>query len=208
MILYKLTDENDQTYGKMQWGKGVTHRATGKGWNLCTNDLIHAYKHPLLAAFFNSIHAGYINPHLWVCKVTDKCKIIDDGTKVGVKSLTTIKQMELPKITAEQRIEVAIRSTLLVYQEQPFVEWANNWLNGNNRDMPIDDILATIGNYYYINGIFPASAAYYAIRATADSYINPIAEKTAISVNCVIHSSKDKVDSLGIIRSVMGLEKL
>ena len=37
-------------------------------------------------------------------------------------------------IEVERKIEMAIKCALVVYQEEPFVDWANSWLSGINRD--------------------------------------------------------------------------
>jgi len=51
--VYKLTDIHSRTrpgqYNECQWGKGITHSASGKG-PLCTESWIHVY--------FTSVHCG------------------------------------------------------------------------------------------------------------------------------------------------------
>ncbi len=131
MQYYKLTDWNYQTHGWTQWGENITHRAIGTGCNLCTNDVIHVYDHPLKAAFFNPAHASFNNPILWKCRV--RKVVANDGTKVGVKECTTLKRLPLPEITINQRIRAAILAVLLVYKEDSYVTWANNWLSGKDR---------------------------------------------------------------------------
>jgi hypothetical protein len=70
--LYKLTDRNWKTRAgkdnEILWGPGVTHRAEGKGWGLCSKDLIHAYEDPVLAVMMNPIHAEIKNPVMWEAK--------------------------------------------------------------------------------------------------------------------------------------------
>ena len=131
MKYYKLTNENCQTEGSTTWGEGITHKATGKGKALCSNDVIHVYDHPLKAAIFNCIHARFTNPVLWECKI--KKVVANDQLKIGVKQCTTIKQIPLPKITTAQRVHFAILCTLQVYKEESFVKWANSWLSGEDR---------------------------------------------------------------------------
>ena len=131
MRYYKLTDENCRTHSDTKWGEGVTHKAIGKGKELCTEDVIHVYDHPLKAAMFNPIQANFNNPILWECKV--KKVIADDQLKVGVKECTTIKQIELPEITINQRVRFAIRCALEVYKDKNFVKWAEDWLSGKDR---------------------------------------------------------------------------
>ena len=68
-ILYKLTDQDGYTRrgedNATLWGVNVTHKATGLGTKLCTSDVIHAYRHPLIALFMNPAHASLSNPRLW-----------------------------------------------------------------------------------------------------------------------------------------------
>lgn len=63
MRLYKLTNQNGQTYNQTQWGENVSHSGTGQG-ELCGPGWIHAYTSPLLATLFNPIHAAFSNPQL------------------------------------------------------------------------------------------------------------------------------------------------
>ncbi|MDD5220897.1 MAG: hypothetical protein PHV11_10045, partial [Candidatus Bipolaricaulis sp.] len=131
MKYYKLTDQDKKTHGDTEWGEHVTHKATGKGKELCTEDVIHVYDHPLKAAMFNPIHAYISNPKLWECRV--RRVVANDKLKVGVKICTTIKEISLPEITTNQRVRFAILCALKAYPEPSFVEWANNWLSGKDR---------------------------------------------------------------------------
>ncbi len=130
---YKLTNQFDQTYGGCQWGKNITHTASGKG-ELCTKGWIHYYNDPLLAVFLNPIQADYNlkKAHLWECKVKGKIKG-DSGLKFGATIVKTIKRIPLPKVTTEQRIKIGILCALKVYKKEYFVEWAKNWLSGKDR---------------------------------------------------------------------------
>ena len=135
--LYKLTKADKTTYGGMLWGEGVTNQAIGTG-GLCTNGVIHSYRSPLLAILLNPIHGDYKNPLLWEAS----CPQIthDDGTKLGSKELTTIKQMPLPAITIRQRVifailcaEAAIVLVNMPFEAQKHIElwqaWAKNYKN-------------------------------------------------------------------------------
>ncbi len=53
--------------------------------------------------------------------------------KLGFKKQTTIKQIPVPVITTEQRVEIAIRISLLVYRDKRYIKWAKNWLSGKDR---------------------------------------------------------------------------
>ena len=132
LTLYKLTDENDQTFGGTQWGEGVTHSGTGKG-ELCGPGWIHAYTDPLLAVLLNPIHANFKNPHLW--RATTRCRKVktDHGLKVGVKTLTTVKRLPLPRVTTEQRARFAVLCAKTVCDDPAWNTWAARWLSGEDR---------------------------------------------------------------------------
>lgn len=130
--VYKLTDENGQTYAGTQWGPGITHTAAGnESQSLCSDAWIHAYESPLLAVLFNPIHANFQNPILWEAEGVIGKR--DGQLKCGCRTLTTIRQIPLPVITIEQMVKFAIYCGLEVYENEDFVTWANNWLNGSDR---------------------------------------------------------------------------
>jgi len=129
-MLYKLTDQNGQTYGETQWGPGVTHTAPGTG-ELCTNGWIHAYTDPLLAVFLNPIHANFQSPRLWECE--GEVGADDHGLKVGCISLTTLRELPLPEVALDQRVRFAILCAIRGYSEPRWLAWAEGWLSGADR---------------------------------------------------------------------------
>ena len=135
MIGYKLTTQDNRTrVGKKNetlWGENITHKALWGGGELCSDKWIHFYTHPLLAVYFNPIHANIANPKLWECEIEGTVK--SEFDKSGCKKLTTLREIPLPVITTEQRIEIAIKCSLLVYEESGYVMWAEDWLSGKDR---------------------------------------------------------------------------
>jgi hypothetical protein len=79
----------------------------------------------------NPIHADYEDPILWECE--GEVALRDGQLKCGCVELTTVRQVELPVVTTEQRVKFGILCALEVCQEPGFVEWANKWLNGEDR---------------------------------------------------------------------------
>src|SRR3990167_10467990 len=140
MKYYKLTDENGRTYNDTQWGEGVTHTTTVTGKHLCTDQVIHVYKSALLAAFLNPIHANFTRPRLWECECSRP--LANDGTKLGVKSCTTLREIPLPVVTTEQRVRFAILCALKVYHAKEYVLWADGWLTGKDRARKAADAAA------------------------------------------------------------------
>jgi hypothetical protein len=47
--------------------------------------------------------------------------------------MTTVRRIEIPVVTTEQRVKYAILCALEVCQEPSFVTWANKWLSGEDR---------------------------------------------------------------------------
>ncbi len=139
--VYKLTDKNDKTRAgesnECQWGEGITHTADGNG-DLCTDHWIHAYPDPLLAVMMDRVHANYLpKGHLWECKADVG---LEKSDKIGCKSLTTIKLMDVPKVTTDQRRAFAIMCALEVYnlwekydKDGKWKKWAEGWLSGKGR---------------------------------------------------------------------------
>jgi len=138
LTVYKLTDQNGYTRrgqeGETLWGKQVTHTASVPGNALCTSQVIHAYRHPLLALLLNPVHAGIKSPQLWEALTPEI--VAYDGLKLGVKSLTTTRKMfKKHPISAVQHVRFAIGCALSVYSEPNFVSWAHNWLDGTDRSV-------------------------------------------------------------------------
>ena len=155
-MLYKLTNGSGMTRGNTQWRENVTHRAKEKGSELCTGQVVHAYRDPYLAVFHDPIGVSYGDTALmWEAKGK---VVADDGLKVGCKSLTTLRQIPLPVLTTEQRVEIAIRISLLVYKETSYVAWAEAWLSGKDRTR------AAVAAYWAANW-----AAARAARAAAEA---------------------------------------
>ena len=131
MILYKLTDANGQTRDGTQWGEGVSNTATGEGAALCTSGVIHGYRTALIAVFMGPAHTDYLpGGYLWesVGEI-----IADDGLKVGCKTLTTLRRVELPRITLAQTVVAGILCAKTVPQPPQWRTWADDWLSGADR---------------------------------------------------------------------------
>ena len=131
MLKYKLTGEEGKTHNNTQWGPGVTHTASGMG-ELCGPGWVHVYSHPLVAVFLNPTHADFKNPKLWECECGGAEKH-DLGLKSGYSRVTTVREIEVPEVTLEDRVGFGILCALEVYGEKGFVEWAERWLTGENR---------------------------------------------------------------------------
>jgi hypothetical protein len=84
-----------------------------------------------------------------------------DGLKYASKSQTLIKELIVPEISLEQRIEFGIRVVKLVCKDTKWNNWADNWLDKSDRTRESAHVAYT----YVANPA--ASAAAYAANAYA-----------------------------------------
>ena len=128
----KLTDAAGKTFGTCQWGVNISHTAAGKGKKLCTSALIHYYEHPLLAVFADPIHGNYGETRqLW--EFRPRRRVAHDSLKSGCKTGTTIRRIELPILTIEQRVAIGILCAARRYTDPQWRQWARQWLAGLER---------------------------------------------------------------------------
>ena len=182
MILYKLTDQEGKTKHNTQWGPGISHEATGDtNQPLCSDAWIHAYESTELAILMNPIHGRFDNPKLWQAEGEIR---ISDGTKCGCRELKTIKELDIPEITLEQKVKFGILTTLEVYKEENFLIWSNNWLSGKDRSYAATNA----ANAAAYDAAYAADAnadAYAADAAAYDAYAANANADAAITINFV-----------------------
>ena len=170
MKAYKLTDRNMKTHNNTQWVLNEAKETSGKGY-LCSPGWFHFYSHPLLAVLLNSLHANFNNPRLFEINAEGKIKK-GNGLKFGCTKMTLVKELELPKVTLEQRVKFGILCALEVCNDDNFVKWAQNWLDGTDRSYDSANT-AYYAAYYAANAAYDAAAydaaAYYAANAAANA---------------------------------------
>jgi hypothetical protein len=113
MILYKLTNQQNETRGPTVWGRGVTHSVDPcKNPKLCTKNVIHAYTNQNLALILNPFHVNILDPRLWLAEgdIAEK-----DWGKVGCFKLTTIEELSIPgwHSNEDRRKTVAVQFAVL-----------------------------------------------------------------------------------------------
>ena len=116
-MLIKLTDSKGQTQNSTQWGEGQTRSLPPTSDpQLCSGDVLHAYRSLNLALLLNPIHADISDPQIWEATGTP---VVEDWDKVGCFSLTTTKCLPLPEWWAnpEKRKQVQIRFAILCAEE-------------------------------------------------------------------------------------------
>ena len=135
--IVKLTDAQGQTRGGMQWGPGVTHAVEYTG-ALCSAGVLHAYeasslRDALALAILRDPEDGGFGStaRAWVCRGSGQH--VSNGIKSGHETLTTVREIQLPAVSIEQRVECAIRLAWEVCDEPGWRAWAQAWLDGSDR---------------------------------------------------------------------------
>ena len=131
MKVYKLTDEKGQTYNNTQWGEGITHEIGVNSNELCSEQVIHCYRDPLIAVLANPIHARFEEYILWECEAGNI--VSEDALKAGCKILTSLRRIKAPTVNKAQRIRWGILCALEVYNDDAFAAWASAWLDKSDR---------------------------------------------------------------------------
>lgn len=149
------------------WEVGKRVEAVGTG-GLCTDGVIHFYDSIWVALLMNCYHADIPNPRAIVIEVGEV--VAHDGTKGGSKWATMLREIPVPMMTTEQRVEIAIRCALAVSHDPEFVEWANKWLSGEDRSRGVAEEAAWAAKAAAAEmAAWAAAGAEMAARAAADS---------------------------------------
>jgi len=129
-IRYKLTPADMTTRGH-RWEIGKRYSVKGK-IKLCKNGF-HCYQHPYLAVLHNPIYGNYGDgARLFEVEVSGQ-HAVDGQMKECWRFMRLIRELPLPVITIEQRVEYGIRCALAVCDNLEFTTWADNWLGGIDR---------------------------------------------------------------------------
>ena len=129
---YKLTNQDGCTAGDTQWGPGISHTAIGTGQQLCMAGWIHFYDSPLLAVLLNPLHANFDNPRFGNSSQRGNNSMSGESN-LGAKQGTTIREIDVPVVSLEQRARFAILCAREVYWEPSWCAWAEAWLTGADR---------------------------------------------------------------------------
>ena len=194
IYVYKLTDQNMQTYNGCKWVLGEEKTTSGEG-ELCGPGWLHCYSDPLLAVLLNPIHADYENPRLFRAHVGGTSKP-DHGLKSGYTKMTLIEEIPVPAISTEQRVRFAILCAMKVYRNPGFVQWGENWLSGKDRSAEAAARAAWAAEAAWAAwAAWAAAEAAEAVRAAAEAAAWAAAEAAAeaeIDLISIAHEAVDR----------------
>jgi hypothetical protein len=129
MLAYKMTREDMTTRHGFQWEINTPVKIEGEMY-LCSNTCLHFYANPLLAAL---LIPGVNKKYTRCFKAELIGKILITEGKIGCQEAILLEEVKLPKITKDQRREIAITCALEFFQKPYFIEWSNNWLSNKDR---------------------------------------------------------------------------
>jgi hypothetical protein len=205
----KLLTQNLTSRQDTKWEIGVPITVTEAGNEMCSNQVLHCYNHPMLAVIFNPIHADIRNPKLFEIEVD---KIVNtDGLKFASKSQTLIKEISLPEIAIEQKVEFAIRIAKLVCKDELWNAWADDWLAGKDRfnkvlALATRDATRDAGRAAAGRAAADAAAAYAADAAYAANAAAYAANAAAYAANADTKNEFNK-KMIEIIESIVDKQK-
>ena len=128
---YKLTKSDLTCRNGFQYTVDVRAEVEYTG-ALCTSGVLHCYDSPEDAVFFDPIHAELLpGGRLWECEYDGPSTT--DGTKRGVGNLTLLREVPIPQMSTEQRVERGISAALSVSRSDSFRGWAERWSSGDDR---------------------------------------------------------------------------
>ena len=106
-VCCKWASEDMRTMNDTKWEVGIPNELPEEdNLELCKEGLFHYYEHPLIAFLFKDHHVPTTYTKLY--KVKPEGKIVKDITKCGSTKLTLIEELEIPKITSDQKIAFGI----------------------------------------------------------------------------------------------------
>jgi len=157
MIGYKLVTQEYRTRegydNETKWEIGVKVEAKPGSMELCTDTVVHFYDDPLLAVLMNPIHAEIENPRMLEVEIHGE--VVTNGTKCGAKSLTPIREIEVPEITMTQRIAFGLLCAKESRKDEGFSTMVDQWLSGKDRTQFVCTTFLsyTIPPFHAINAI-------------------------------------------------------
>jgi hypothetical protein len=114
-----------------------------------------------------------------------------------------VEELPVPRLTDEERVEVAVRCVMKVYGEKKWTTWAKRWLNGEDRSLRS----ANETFFSFSHGAPPNAACINTLLAACllrERRYRECSREAAIAVRNAIRTKTGKRVSLaGVVRAVM-----
>ena len=211
LTAYKLLTQNLTSHNNTKWKLGKTNRLPDKGiYKMCSKHVLHCYAHPLLAVFFNPIHANIQNPRLFKIKI-DKV-VATDGKKQASLEQTLLQELPLPILSIKQRVQIAILYAKTVYTDIAWNAWADSWLSGKDRTTTSAYAAANAAAYAAAHtadnaAADAANAAAYAAAHADHAAAHAAAYAAAHTDNAAAYAADNAATLITIIQSVLNHSK-
>ena len=187
----------------MQWGEGVTHRIElkeGQKLKSCTDTCLHFYEDKHVAILLNRLHSNFneSNMLLWEAEIPDEIEWISDNkSKAGCTQLTTIRQIEKPVFTKNQKVYFAILCAKEVCEDKSWNAWADKWISGEDRtEKSASSYASSYASYTYASYAAAYANAYANAAANAAAYAYASSYAKNIDLLSIIQKVLDWVDPI------------
>ena len=136
MKKYKITNQDMTTYADCKWEIDVKKEIAIPGNTLCSDQVFHFYDSPEIAVLLNPIFYNYKNYRMWEI---DGDEVSHDGLKGGSKWQTLVREVPVPIIAPEKKIQIAILLTYKIAKctIPEWNKWADAYLSGDDRSAGI-----------------------------------------------------------------------
>ena len=140
-MFYLITDQENKTWGDVQWGENISHEQENDNYHFVV------FNSPETARYLYPSCEGTKNPKIWNASGENMSR--NDGFRTRFAKLTTISELAFSLPTNEQRINFGILCALNVMLYEPFKTWALKYLRGEDQTKESaqamnDEILAKI----------------------------------------------------------------
>ena len=146
-VLCKWVSQDMTTMNNTHWRVGVAQQ-------LPEQDNIDFLKEGIFN-YFSDIPFAMMLKEQYGCEnytrlyeVIPEGKIIKREGRCGSTKLTLVKELEVPKVTLDQRTVFAILCALEVYKDPNFINWAEKWLSGEDHSKELKKINFNGGQGY------------------------------------------------------------
>jgi len=127
-MYYKLTNKK---WALNEWHE-IPPEKRGKGKGFSMGSYFRLHDDPLLAVLLNPICADFKDFRMFEVE-TEGAVESDRGLKFGAVKIQLVREIDVPDITAEQRVRFAILCAIEVHTETGFNSWAQDWLSGKDK---------------------------------------------------------------------------
>ena len=128
-MYYKLTNQDMQTFGGMQWQLGEWGETDGQG-DIGGPGWLHVYSDPTVAVLLNPIHANFAPCRLFTAEGEGAKIESTSSLQTGFTRVRLVEEVACPGVTIEQRVRAALMFAHEASADEGFRDLVAAWLSG------------------------------------------------------------------------------